>query len=42
MPSWFEETCKTITEIENPSMKLIVPNPFTIRTPRNEVVNEDR
>ena len=42
MQSWFEEACKTITEIENPSMKLIVPNPFTIRTPRNEVVNENR
>src|SRR5260364_369978 len=35
-PRWFEEVCAQVMSNENPSLNLIVPNPFTIRSIKNE------
>src|SRR6185437_6278534 len=41
-PRWFEAICTLITNNENPSLKLIVPNPFTIRCITNESWKENK
>jgi hypothetical protein len=41
-PRWFEAICTLITNNENPSLKLIIPNPFTIRCITNESWKENK
>ena len=39
---WFEEVCAQVMSNENPSLSLIVPNPFTIRIIKNETTIKNR
>src|SRR5260363_415432 len=41
-PGWFEEVCAQVMSNENPSLSLIVPNPFTIRIIKNETTINNR
>ena len=39
---WFKEVCVQVMSNENPSLSLIVPNPFTIRIIKNETMIKNR